>query len=267
MSRIIKINNQAGSIEHYYHFILGYTFPFIHWYIFNKKNINSPIIMRYCGDVLAPLFNSIKIPNVILKDKETFLELLETANPNNVTVLPGWDRPDYFIKTKLLRVANFIETALQKEITQQENSIKKKDYILIIGRKPPNEYYLRKDAENPSSGTQRRSIPNIYEILKYLDKKNIEYVYTELEDLTLGQQIALFKNARCIVAQHGASLTNIIFCNPNVSIVEITPVLSKNTGMYRLLAYELNLKHEIIFQHTCHSPVEPKEIYQKIYNK
>ena len=42
-----------------------------------------------------------------------------------------------------------------------------------------------------------------------------------LEELTLDEQVQLFSNARVVVGNHGAGLTNLLFCNSGVKIIEI----------------------------------------------
>jgi capsular polysaccharide biosynthesis protein len=42
-------------------------------------------------------------------------------------------------------------------------------------------------------------------------------------ETSLGDQIAAFRDAKVVVAVHGAGLTNIIFCRPGSTLVEIFP--------------------------------------------
>jgi tetratricopeptide (TPR) repeat protein/capsular polysaccharide biosynthesis protein len=47
------------------------------------------------------------------------------------------------------------------------------------------------------------------------------FVSVALEELSLDEQIDLFRNAKTIVAPHGSGLTNILFCQPETQIVEL----------------------------------------------
>jgi Glycosyltransferase 61 len=69
--------------------------------------------------------------------------------------------------------------------------------------------------------------------------------YTEfyLEQLSLGAQIALFNNAKKIVAVHGAGLTNMIFCKPNTTIFELNP--GCNITCYPSLSKKLFKKNNL----------------------
>jgi tetratricopeptide (TPR) repeat protein/capsular polysaccharide biosynthesis protein len=47
------------------------------------------------------------------------------------------------------------------------------------------------------------------------------FVSIVLESLPLDEQIALFANAKVIVAPHGSGLTNLIFCQPQTQVIEL----------------------------------------------
>jgi hypothetical protein len=63
-----------------------------------------------------------------------------------------------------------------------------------------------------------RRISNECDLLTVLDRYDFHTVYPE--ELSVSEQIRLFKNADVIVSPHGASLANTIFCE-NVTLVEI----------------------------------------------
>ena len=56
-------------------------------------------------------------------------------------------------------------------------------------------------------------------ILANLQKKGFERVF--LEDYSLTEQIELFATANCIIAPHGAGLTNLVFCPKHTKVLEI----------------------------------------------
>ncbi len=63
-----------------------------------------------------------------------------------------------------------------------------------------------------------RRISNEDDLLKILEKYGFHTVYPE--ELSMAEQISLFRNAEVIVSPHGASLANTIFCK-NVTLIEI----------------------------------------------
>jgi len=69
--------------------------------------------------------------------------------------------------------------------------------------------------------SNRRRIANEEEVFRALEP--LGFVRTTLAGLSIEQQARLFSAARVVVAPHGAALTNIVFCQPGASIVEIFP--------------------------------------------
>lgn len=73
----------------------------------------------------------------------------------------------------------------------------------------------------PTANRNQRRIVNEYAVFSYLAKLGFEKV--TLEELSVKQQAKLFNSAQTIVAAHGASLTNLVFCNSQhpVTVIEI----------------------------------------------
>ncbi len=67
------------------------------------------------------------------------------------------------------------------------------------------------------------------------------FVRYDLENLSFGEQIALFNGAKVIVAPHGAGLTNILFCDPGTKIIELFQEHENMT--YAHLVQTLNLEY------------------------
>ena len=83
-----------------------------------------------------------------------------------------------------------------------------------------------------------RRVLNEEELINYLEKFGFESV--ALEERPVAEQIALFYHAKIIVAPHGSGLTNIIFCQKETKIIELTsphyvrhyyPVISQLLGL------------------------------------
>lgn len=83
-----------------------------------------------------------------------------------------------------------------------------------------------------------RRVLNEEELINYLEKFGFESV--TLEEMPVAEQIALFYHAKIVVAPHGSGLTNIIFCQKETKIIELTsphyvrhyyPVISQLLGL------------------------------------
>lgn len=70
------------------------------------------------------------------------------------------------------------------------------------------------------------------------------FVRYDLWDLSLLEQIVLFKNAEIIVGCHGSSLTNLMFCSPGTEVIEIFQQRGDCSFWY--LSQQLGLKHHCV---------------------
>ena len=67
----------------------------------------------------------------------------------------------------------------------------------------------------------------------------------ELESLSVREQAALFAGADCIVAPHGAGLTNLVFCKPGARVVELFSPNYAN-GCYENIARHMGLSYRSV---------------------
>ena len=71
--------------------------------------------------------------------------------------------------------------------------------------------------------------------------------------------------AKIIIAQHRASLANLIFANPGTKVVEIVPKEKLPISKYfSELAKSLEIDHKFSIQEYSHSLVDVKDIIHKI---
>ncbi|MED3883938.1 glycosyltransferase family 61 protein [Priestia aryabhattai] len=82
---------------------------------------------------------------------------------------------------------------------------------------------------------KRRKVINEEEILQELERYGFEVL--EMDGKSLDEQIKLFENAECIIAPHGAALTNILFMTPNSKVVELFPYGYSHNCFYTLANY------------------------------
>lgn len=85
-----------------------------------------------------------------------------------------------------------------------------------------------------------RRLLNEAEVIAQLQP--LDFSIVELETLSVAAQIALFAQAKVIVAPHGGGLTNLIFCQPGTTVIELmSPRYIRH--YYWHISQQLGLKH------------------------
>lgn len=77
---------------------------------------------------------------------------------------------------------------------------------LFVARRPPNS----------------RSIVNFDELWTFLSARGFELI--EAEKIDFASQATLFQNAKIVVGQMGAAMTNSLFCRPAISLIYLSPI-------------------------------------------
>jgi capsular polysaccharide biosynthesis protein len=101
-----------------------------------------------------------------------------------------------------------------------------------------------------------RKIVNEEELVEYLSRHGFKEAI--LENLSVREQAELFASAEMIVAPHGASLTNLVFCQPGTRVVEIfTP--NYVNQCYWMLSQHQHIDHHCILGSTKNLTSKQKE--------
>lgn len=99
--------------------------------------------------------------------------------------------------------------------------------------------------------TRRRPIVNEEHLVEQLG--TLGFARVSMDGRTIAEQALLFARASCIVAPHGAALTNLVFARPGTPIVEIVPANWPNAA-YALLAHQMNLRYRAVVGSEAHPP-------------
>lgn len=198
----------------------------------------------------------------------------------------------FFSRDRPIRKSNYSLNSI-RESTEELKSLLSNSQIdskkiLIINRGKPDKFYTSDGISSDtlpggtnslfnSDGTpkrnrkgssiERRSTPNLINIKNLLEN----YKFIELETESLENQIKLFGEHDIIIAQHGAALTNIIFCKKNSIIIEIRPRRDKKDSVsdssryekqnaFEILSQSLGHKYFEVFQEHNHSEINLKDI-------
>ncbi|MDY7021410.1 MAG: glycosyltransferase family 61 protein, partial [Cyanobacteriota bacterium] len=153
--------------------------------------------------------------NILESDRISHLQAERLIVPSFAGHL-GWLQPwaiDFLRET-------FLPLVLEKKENSQE-------------KYPDKIYISRKKARH-------RQVINEAEVLEVL--RPLGFVEVFLESWSFSEQVRLFSQAKVIVAAHGSGLTNIIFCNRKVKVIELmSPHYQRY--YYRVISQYLKLRH------------------------
>lgn len=174
---------------------------------------------------------TILFPNKIIIDN------VKTKPPNCI-ILPNSECPDGSPQPEAYI---FLQNLLMPFITSQ----------------PP--YYLASYPEyifiSRNKDSDRRHILNEIELFEKCESLQ-KFQKITLSDFTLIEQMRLFNNAKFIIAAHGASLVNTIFCNKPVTVVEITSDYLVNKQYFKHIAETFtNIHHKYYFARRHVNPI------------
>lgn len=185
-------------------------------------------------------------------DNQTIYGKLTTAIKADNIIIPSM--PNLTAVTRPNWVIDFLRASFLNDASKRESHTGKK---LYISRKKPSYNY------------SQRIIVNEEAVFNLLKSHGFEKVY--LEDLPVQKQAQLFNSAETIIAVHGASLTNLVFCNDQypVKVIEIyNPKLSHEcyVDLTAQMNKELNFKFKHIRMRTSDEKLSDIDIkVQNIY--
>lgn len=255
--RTVLIPNQwNGSVQQYYHFLLGYLAPIFEW---TAKNPGREIGVRDCGpmnrwfDLLRP-----ETDVEIMTVGDVLHVLAGNLQPNQV--LRGMDYPDSFSKRDISAFADRTRAIASQRYQQPQRD---SPSIVVSDRTSSDEFFATPAAEWPESGSQKRSVPNLGETARSWQRSDLRVLDGATTDML--EQILLHSSAQVLVGQHGAGLTNMIWMQPGAHVVEILPPMPTDAGgIFAHLADALGLRYTVIAQDSLHAPIDAELLTQTV---
>ena len=127
--------------------------------------------------------------------------------------------------------------------------------LLVIKREDPDPYYLSELSEIKGSGTTRRTIANMAELIAALNARFKQTKVVSLEHSRLAEQISLFQTADVVVAQHGAALANVVWMRPGTNVFEFVSDPAKQHHFCNLSSI-FGIGHHVLIQKDSRGPVD-----------
>ena len=199
---------------------------------------------------------------VILNEKE-----FENISSDNEVILHGYDdlyKPNEGLNEYCLKVFRervwFMCGVCNDKPRHKE--------IILVQRVPPHSFYLSEECDQrfKGGGSERRSIPNHEELkTKLTEKFGNRFKNVILDNMLFENQVKLFYSAEMVIAQHGASLTNVLWMVPNSKVIEIKP-LSYQEQCFTFICEFANHQHIIFPQDYNHAPINVNKFMNQIFN-
>ena len=279
-----------GGAGHFYHYMLGYLMPIAispDRVPGRVSVVSVGLLDRITREVFADEMEIVQQPTIAAQDypklrdrlkkifRGSFLKrlvirpivklsmsrALKAYNPGRLVMLDAFDSPLRYQFERISVFRDFVETRLADRIETLKKSASK-PYVLLIDRAPPHSHYAE---VGRTSGSQRRSLPNINSLCEFLNKHRKAEIF-HLEDTDLALQIAVFSEAKVVIAQHGAALTNIVWMRPGSLVIEIIPPNKvpryPRQEFFSHLAAEMNVRHQYILQDHEHAELTLSQMKQ-----
>lgn len=264
--RWLDIRNNHGSVEHYYHFLLGYLLPLCA-YAGQNGNDTSILLARACGP-LSRLVCEVGIPGLVLCERQSHAELLHRVaelglQRVEIAGLDLWKEPSQYDEDRVALVAGQAMRYIEHRLGGEIDALRKKleaewtasPRLVVIKREDPDPYYLSDLAEIKGGGARRRTIANMAELSAALVARFEQTKVVSLEHWGLSEQIALFQTADVVVAQHGAALSNLVWMRPHTDVFEYLHKPEQNR-YFRGLSPIFGIRHHTLVQKNPRGPVD-----------
>lgn len=257
------VTHQHSRIESYHHFLGALLYPLI----LHEKNFGFEpgyvFHVQDCGSLNRHLkaFSDHIGLTLRLFPAEMTSSLIE-VKADKLLRLPPFDGSNF--SDKWLH-EHEIEAIRSFGFTWAANNDASDVPVLVVsrGESDPNfasqrfrNLYPNQMAWN-HTGSSRRHIPNMDEMVEAISKEIAPHV-VELETTEFSEQIKLFRRARIVIAQHGAGLNGLMWCQPGACVLEILPYekLGAPDTHFRNMARRLDLRHSYMIQNGEHEPVD-----------
>lgn len=259
----LTLNNRFGSVQHYYHFLLGFLLPLMHALEdLDADPDTEAVFVRSCGpmDRLLLELDSRKLRIIdpdLHRDPEKLQALLSLPELQRRSI-EGFDSLTEFDPQPIVQAA----TAVRARLGASTRPGPSTPSGIVLIQRSLNPFYKSPQSEIRCNGTERRSIPNFDELRDALEAGFGPVETVILEDASLARQIDLFGGAGIVVAQHGAALGNMVWMDPRATVVEIFPPDCPNCFMG--LARALGLGFEQVLQNHPHGACDIPAIVSRV---
>jgi len=241
--------NRWGSVTHYYHFLLGFFLPFV------CEEMNQSIDCEFLFPHSKSMNRHLLFLNEIGFSAQIHEEGSHQSELEQRTYI-GWDHESLYEYAQIEKVVDFLRSKLKLAKIEEKTNRR----IVIVDRSVTN----REEGDFDTYGIDRRATPNLFKLGERLGD-NWEISYVCLEDASLLDQIELFGRADIVVAQHGAALANLVWCQPKTRVFEISDSQVRSPA-FEQLSKRMKLIYTKVQQSTSHAEIDIAHLANLVEN-
>ena len=214
---VIRVHTAMGLRDHYAHFILDFMIPVWNWLRQNELLYRKDFTVYYRDESVEqfrPIINSFFHCNIVPASR------MKNCGDLERVMIMGMESHNR--KIMGLGLNNYFGDAVKWLDELQDYTFKK------LGVEPNDELksfvLVDRIGDDPRRGGGRRNTSNIEELASAMkitaDRKGLEYSRVFLESIPFREQVLAFANAKAVVAQHGASLVNLLWMRRGSVLLE-----------------------------------------------
>jgi hypothetical protein len=233
---MIKVVNQriGGNMFHYAHFLCDCLFPEVIHRIYEFPTVVREKNMTQTIGNFHTLYTEImKVKHIELSTNQfdsLDAQTITCPRKESLCTRKDFDQFRSFIFSKYpLSLPSSYPTILL---------IKRAERIVLI-----DDPYLKhhQDQNSLKTGKERREIDQIDRIEQELSQLYPGAKGVYLEHMPFEEQVRHFYHANYIICAHGAAMSNLFFCQPTTTVLEVTCGMS--WSFFDELSQELRLRH------------------------
>jgi len=265
---VLLPNNLDGRLVNYHHFFSGFLAPLI-----------EILELGAIPDDAVVLYPDVAVLNRHITDVLKHYDIVGHPFPNRLgpviaktggfeeILVPGYDETRW-IGTQMDRRQIELLRQFRDKFAGAPIPNTGPPRVVFVDRASPPDYYQSTAfkqqfhaAKGMMSGASRRAIANANEVKTLLaDQFSATTVYPE--KMSLRETAEVFRDADVIVAQHGAGLDNLYWCDPPCFLIEIVPInkLGNDSRYFRNICSYVGLDHCIIAQRGPFAPVNLNQL-------
>lgn len=253
---LVLSNNWDGSVQQFYHFLLGYLLPLSVWL---DRHSCDHVLVRDCGPMNIWLEAMNGKPHIEIIPTGTALHIVIGDRVKH-TVLQGLDNPTKFTRQKLIEGAR----SIYKKLDIDSDYVSTGPTVLVIDRASSEGFYHQHGSETEMSGKERRHVPNLKD-LPEIYSGSLPIQVLDLAKLSPREQIKVAQESSILIGQHGAGLVHMLWMAPGSHIVEIAPPLPVQVrNIFSHLAETLGHTYVRIPQLDVHAEIDLELIVRSL---